>query len=115
MMDAMTYEVAPVENIGWMSEAHRLSLGATRGGRRLRLQIAPSVPTVRAFGDRGKIAAVQADIAEFHIGAMIQLLDLGHSPVTCHQGSAETSDPRAQSRNPLSSLNPMAGSRKRFM
>jgi hypothetical protein len=30
MMDPMTYEVAPVENIGWMSEAHRLSLGADR-------------------------------------------------------------------------------------
>jgi len=29
-MDAMTYEVAPVENMGWMSEAHRLSLGANR-------------------------------------------------------------------------------------
>lgn len=29
-MDAMTYEAAPVENIGWMSEAHRLLLGANR-------------------------------------------------------------------------------------
>ena len=29
-MDPMTYEVAPVENIGWMSEAHRLSLGTNR-------------------------------------------------------------------------------------
>ncbi len=30
MMDAITYEAVPVENIGWMSEAHRLSLGASR-------------------------------------------------------------------------------------
>lgn len=30
MTDAMTYKVAPVESIGWMSEAHRLSLGANR-------------------------------------------------------------------------------------
>jgi hypothetical protein len=29
-MDAITYEGVPVENIGWMSEAHRLSLGANR-------------------------------------------------------------------------------------
>lgn len=30
MMDAITYEAVPVENIGWMSEAHRISLGANR-------------------------------------------------------------------------------------
>jgi hypothetical protein len=30
MMDAITYGAVPVENIGWMSEAHRLSLGANR-------------------------------------------------------------------------------------
>jgi hypothetical protein len=29
-MDAITYDAVPVENIGWMSEAHRLSLGANR-------------------------------------------------------------------------------------
>lgn len=30
MMDAITYEGVTVENNGWMSEAHRLSLGANR-------------------------------------------------------------------------------------
>jgi len=30
MMDAMTYEMAQRKNVGWMSEAHRLSLGAKR-------------------------------------------------------------------------------------
>jgi len=29
-MDAMTYERAQRKNVGWMSEAHRLSLGANR-------------------------------------------------------------------------------------
>jgi hypothetical protein len=30
MRDTMTYEATPVDNLGWMSEAHRLSLGANR-------------------------------------------------------------------------------------
>jgi hypothetical protein len=30
MMDEVTYEVARRKNVGWMSEAHRLSLGANR-------------------------------------------------------------------------------------
>ncbi len=34
MMDAMTYEVAQRKNVGWMSEAHRLSLGANRPRKR---------------------------------------------------------------------------------
>jgi hypothetical protein len=34
MMDAMTYEMAQRKNIGWMSEAHRLSLGANRPRKR---------------------------------------------------------------------------------
>ena len=34
MMVAMTYEVAQRRNIGWMSEAHRLSLGANRPQKR---------------------------------------------------------------------------------
>lgn len=29
-MDTMIYKVAPTESFGWMSEAHRLSLGANR-------------------------------------------------------------------------------------
>ena len=29
-MDTMIYEVAPTRSFGWMSEAHRLSLGANR-------------------------------------------------------------------------------------
>jgi len=33
-MDAMTYEVDQRKNVGWMSEAHRLSLGANRPRRR---------------------------------------------------------------------------------
>jgi hypothetical protein len=28
MMDAMTYETARRKNVGWISDAHRLSLGA---------------------------------------------------------------------------------------
>lgn len=34
-MDAMIYEVAQRNNVGWMSEAHRLSLGANRPRKRL--------------------------------------------------------------------------------
>jgi hypothetical protein len=34
MMDAMTYEMVQRKNIGWMSEAHRLSLGANRARKR---------------------------------------------------------------------------------
>jgi hypothetical protein len=34
MMDEMTYEGAQCKNVGWMSEAHRLSLGANRFRRR---------------------------------------------------------------------------------
>ena len=34
MMDAMTYEMAQRKNVGWMSEAHRLSLGAKRPRKR---------------------------------------------------------------------------------
>lgn len=33
-MDAMTYGVAQRKNIGWMSEAHRLSLGANQPRKR---------------------------------------------------------------------------------
>jgi len=38
-MDAMTYEVAQRKNVGWMSAAHRLSLGANRPRKR------PDVPS----------------------------------------------------------------------
>jgi hypothetical protein len=34
MMDAMAYETAQRKNVGWMSEAHRLSLGANRPRKR---------------------------------------------------------------------------------
>jgi|HubBroStandDraft_6_1064221.scaffolds.fasta_scaffold2649905_1 hypothetical protein len=30
MMDAITYEAVPVENIGWMKEAHAYRLAANR-------------------------------------------------------------------------------------
>jgi hypothetical protein len=33
-MDAMTYETVRGKNVGWMSEAHRLSLGANRPSKR---------------------------------------------------------------------------------
>lgn len=33
-MDAMTYEMAQRKNVGWMSEAHRLSSGANRPRKR---------------------------------------------------------------------------------
>jgi hypothetical protein len=39
MMDAVTYETVQCKNAGWMSEAHRLSLGANRPGKR------PDVPS----------------------------------------------------------------------
>jgi hypothetical protein len=34
MMDAMTYGMAQRKNVGWMSEAHRLWLGANRPRKR---------------------------------------------------------------------------------
>jgi hypothetical protein len=39
MMEAMTSEMAQRKNVGWLSEAHRLSLGANRPGKR------PDVPS----------------------------------------------------------------------
>jgi hypothetical protein len=63
---------ARMSSTGWLEPSYRFGPLFAACLLCLRsFQVAPSVPTVRAFGDRGKIAAVQADIAEFHVGEMI--------------------------------------------
>jgi hypothetical protein len=60
-MDEMSYEVTPTKNVGWISEAHRLSLGAKRPRKgttaainsnrfsRLALATCPNVEIARAL------------------------------------------------------------------
>ena len=62
MMDAITYGAVPVENIGWMSEAHRLSLGANRSRKE-----STAATNVNRFSDVALATCPQVKIARIPI------------------------------------------------